>query len=222
MIHFNMDPKTIRRGGRKAPVITKDELELLLKAAIPYDPKNSFFTNPFEERFNNAFVEDDPSPLEKAKKDLEKVYVDIEEILYDGVKVSATGIPFFWILAYGECNCPVGFMIYFDGKDFRGYIPTYGNSFNPKTKSAFGCEEDSDKDYTGTYVYVEDGVSKTITIRSEEEFDEFRYHILNDINPCEEACFEAFNARVEAVGSMTHEQVEAVAKKLEAKAAKLL
>ena len=222
MIYFNMDPKTIRHGGRKAPVITKEELELLLKAAVPHDPENSFYTNPLEERINNAFVEDDPSPLEKAKKDLEKIYFDIEEILYDGIKVSATGIPFFWIMAYGECNCPVAFMLYFDGKDFRGYIPTYGNSFNPKTKTAFGCEEDSGKNYTGTYVYVEDGVSKTVTIRSEEEFEEFRYHTLDDINPCEEACFEAFNARVEAVGSMTHEQIKAVAKKLEAKATKLL
>lgn len=40
MIHFNMDPKTIQHGGRKAPVITTDELDLLLKAAVPCDPED--------------------------------------------------------------------------------------------------------------------------------------------------------------------------------------
>lgn len=222
MIHFNMDPKVIRYGGRKAPIITRDELELLIKAAVPYDPESSDFTDPLEGLLNKAFVEDDPSPLAKAIKDLEKVYFSFEDVCYDGIKVSAAGIPYFWAMAYGECDCPVGFMIYFDGKDFRGYIPTYGNSFNPKTKSAFGYEGDSGKNYTGTYSYVEDGVAKAITVRNEDEFEEFCYHTLSDIAPCEEACFEAFNARVEAVGSMTHEQVIAAAKKLEARATKLL
>lgn len=207
-----MDPKMIQHGGRKASVITKEELELLFKAAVPYDS---------EDLFDCAFMECHPSPLPKVMKDLEKIQFDIEDVSCDGIKVSANGVPFFWVLAYGESNCPVGFMMYFDGKDLRGYIPVYGNTFNPKTKTAFGYEEESDRDYTGTYSYVEDGVAKTITIHDEEEFEAFLWNTLSDVDPCEEACFEAFDARVIAEGSMTHEEVLAAAKKLKAKTEKL-
>lgn len=224
MIHFNMDPVTIRHGGRKAPIITKNELELLLKAAVPYDPEDGGgFGDPssIDSLLYEALADYDPSPLAKARKDLEKVWFNFENVQYQSTEVSANGIPFFWVMAGGDWEIPVYFMLYFDGKEFRGYVPVYGNSFNPKTKTAFGSDEDSENDRTGTYSYVEDGVSKTVTVRSEESFEKFRSRIYGYVEPCKEACFEAFNARVEAVGSMTHEQVKAAVKKLETRAKKL-
>jgi len=38
----------------------------------------------------------------------------------------------------GDWEEPVAFVIYWDGKDFRGYVPTDGNSFDLATKAAIG------------------------------------------------------------------------------------
>lgn len=41
-------------------------------------------------------------------------------------------------LGGGDWEEPVAFVIYFDGNDFRGYVPTQGNSFDIKSKAAIG------------------------------------------------------------------------------------
>lgn len=38
----------------------------------------------------------------------------------------------------GDWESPVAFVVYYDGKDFRGYVPTEGNSFDVASKSAIG------------------------------------------------------------------------------------
>lgn len=38
----------------------------------------------------------------------------------------------------GDWEEPVAFVVYWDGKDFRGYVPTNGNSFDVKSKAAIG------------------------------------------------------------------------------------
>jgi len=38
----------------------------------------------------------------------------------------------------GDWEEPVAFVIYWDGKDFRGYVPTDGNSFDIASKAAIG------------------------------------------------------------------------------------
>lgn len=38
----------------------------------------------------------------------------------------------------GDWEEPVAFVVYWDGKEFRGYVPTNGNSFDVKSKAAIG------------------------------------------------------------------------------------
>lgn len=42
------------------------------------------------------------------------------------------------VLAGGDWEDPVAFVIYHDGKDFRAYVPRDGNSYDLKTKQAGG------------------------------------------------------------------------------------
>jgi len=55
------------------------------------------------------------------------------------------GISFIGGAMGGDWEEPVYFIIYWDGKNLRGYIPTKGNTFNIECKAAFGSLEESDK-----------------------------------------------------------------------------
>lgn len=54
------------------------------------------------------------------------------------------GFTFLGVTAGGDWEEPVFFIIYFDGKGLRGYIPENGNTYNKITKTAFGSEGESD------------------------------------------------------------------------------
>lgn len=57
--------------------------------------------------------------------------------------------PVLFVNAGGDWEQPICFIIYWDGKTLRGYVPEKGNVFNPITKTAFGSDEDSPKYYDG-------------------------------------------------------------------------
>ena len=92
----------------------------------------------------------------KLEKDLKKVAFDTENFLYEdeededfgnhiGFHTIENGLSF-WVCAMGgDWEYPVHFIIYFDGSDLRGYIPTNGNPYNRATKEAYGNDDDSDE-----------------------------------------------------------------------------
>jgi hypothetical protein len=88
----------------------------------------------------------------KLEKDLKKVAFDTENFLFKNTDMYHLGFHTlenglsFWICAMGgDWEYPVHFIIYFDGSDLRGYIPTNGNPYNRSTKEAYGNDEDSDE-----------------------------------------------------------------------------
>lgn len=88
-------------------------------------------------------MEDPKSPI---VKDWSKIEFDLENIMLEGFESTPSGIPYVHLLCGGDWEQPVHAIIYFDGKKFRGYVPTDGNTFNPKTKVAYGNEM-GDEDY---------------------------------------------------------------------------
>lgn len=54
------------------------------------------------------------------------------------------GIPFLGCMAGGDWEIPIYFLIYWDGSQFRGYIPKDGNTVNPKNDSAYGNDPEAD------------------------------------------------------------------------------
>jgi hypothetical protein len=84
-----------------------------------------------------------------------KVEFDCENMMYKpedvgddnmkgmvGLQRLPNGMDFFGVCAGGDWEAPVFFILYWDGKKIRGYIPTEGNTFNKKTKQAYGNGED--------------------------------------------------------------------------------
>jgi hypothetical protein len=85
----------------------------------------------------------------KVEKDLKKVDFDTENLDAEGFTLTGfqtldNGFTFLGIHAGGDWEQPIFFIIYWDGKELRGYIPEDGNVYNTKTKTAFGNDDITD------------------------------------------------------------------------------
>jgi len=93
---------------------------------------------------------------EKIKKDLAKVtfdgeneyiiprnfQVDTHDII--GINTLPNGMVFNGVMAGGDWEQPIFYIVYWDGKSLRGYIPTDGNPYNRSTKYAYGNNGEAD------------------------------------------------------------------------------
>lgn len=117
-------------------------------APITCDELKQKFTDKFGS--TNKFLYGDS----KANDDISKVQFDCEnwedqalgnnldKIM--GLHTLPSGLTFWGMYAGGDWEAPVFFIVYWDGKEIRGYIPTKGNTWNTKTKEAFGNDYDNE------------------------------------------------------------------------------
>lgn len=153
------DKKLLKNGGRKAVPFSESELtrKIMEKAEAINDEVEDLRGAVETLIYNDS----------KISKDLAKIDFDYENLdVGDECYLSNTGFNqlhngFTYLLcaASGDWEQPVGFIIYWDGKALRGYIPTLGNTFNLKHKCAFGSEPDVDDvpeadDYATHEVYL--------------------------------------------------------------------
>lgn len=61
-----------------------------------------------------------------------------------GYHTLENGLTFCGMSSGGHWETPVFFVVYWDGKKLRVYVPTKGNPWNTKTKEAYGNDENSD------------------------------------------------------------------------------
>lgn len=61
-----------------------------------------------------------------------------------GIVTLENGLTLVGFTAGGDWEYPVYFIVYWDGKKLRGYVPTEGNPWNTDTKQAFGNDEEAD------------------------------------------------------------------------------
>ena len=75
------------------------------------------------------------SKLPEMNIDLLKIYHDTENCDAVGdIRTTKSGIPYILGQMGGDWEEPILFMVYWDGKTFRGYIPERGNQYNRDTK----------------------------------------------------------------------------------------
>jgi hypothetical protein len=79
------------------------------------------------------------------QNDWAKIDFSTENLDVTAEKTTPDGVPYFQIRTGGDWETPLIAIIYFDGKKLRGYVPKNGNTYNHKTKAAFG-NNDSDND----------------------------------------------------------------------------
>jgi hypothetical protein len=134
-------------------------------------------------------IEKDDFPYEisaQVTKDLSKINFDFENYeLGDanpygyeetgycsypvGYKVLSNGLPVLFVNAGGDWEYPICFILYWDGKQIRAYIPENGNVFNKKERCAYGSEEDDpEEDHDdlpeGDPVLIEQDIIKRILV----------------------------------------------------------
>lgn len=121
--------------SRVAPKITATELEAKIRSKV----------SDLGELIEN----------QKILKDLGKIQFDFENYAFDesdiggftgmlGFKTLDNGFSFLGGAAGGDWESPVYFIVYWDGKKLRGYVPEEGNTFNPKYRTAYGSEMESE------------------------------------------------------------------------------
>ena len=148
----------LAKPERTAPKISVDEFfehakdyylaGLDPKSEYDMEKKKSFDDNPDKKADKGDIMYAIRNNLWKKKdsnifKDLNKIKHDWENCDYIGdVHTTKSGVPY--ILGYfgGDWEEPILFMIYWDGKEFRGYIPKHGNCYNRDLNQAFGNDDE--------------------------------------------------------------------------------
>jgi hypothetical protein len=76
------------------------------------------------------------------KSEYEDEPMQIPSNKFLGLQTLDNGLTFLGVVAGGDWETPLGFIIYWDGKKLRAYIPKDGNPWNTDTKMAYGnnCE----------------------------------------------------------------------------------
>lgn len=144
---INTDEKLIRKGGRKAIKIPLQDFKEKILAVIDKSrcTENGYFSM-------SQFL----SVLPQVRKDILKIQFDFENSFIEPedwmgddnfVGFQELHIPFLGCMAGGDWEEPVFFIIYHDGKKFRGYVPVCGNVFNRDTKEAIGNDEEADCEF---------------------------------------------------------------------------
>ena len=139
-IILNPDFK-VKAGGRFAPKGGKAKLDLLDE-------------NYEKDIYLHIMLQDDPK-LAQVRKDI-KYDVNFENVSLDHKGTTKSGIDYLALLVNGDWEEPVAVFVYWDGKKYRGYVPTHGNAINTINKSAFGNDEDADNEYCTKYLGLKD------------------------------------------------------------------
>ena len=166
-IILNPDFK-VKASGRFAPKGGKAKLDLLDE-------------NYEKDIYLHIMLQDDPK-LAQVRKDI-KYDVNFENVSLDHKGTTNSGIDYLALLVNGDWEEPVAVFVYWDGKKYRGYVPTRGNAINTINKSAFGNDEDADNEYCTKYLglkdcYGYDGCKFSLPINWDACLEEFETRLV--------------------------------------------
>lgn len=143
----------LAKPGRNGKVMSRLDLELLLRVWWDFNSGKSGAV-PFDwDSVVCEMIENSPDPTNstsKLKTDLKvkglfgsentTVYGRGENI----IRKTSSGIPYIIVENEDYVGCSTCWILYCDGKEFRGYVPTRGNCFNRDTMTLFGEDRVSD------------------------------------------------------------------------------
>lgn len=162
--------------ARNFAPITVDELKDKIKERITATKHNS------------AFVESFGSDI-KVKFDLENFGCNggtPDGLL--GYQKLKNGLVFCGFRAGGDWEHPVFFIVYWDGKKLRAYVPTDGNPWNTTTKEAYGNDGEADfKNAMKRYPWMKEDFKERQAEFEDEELEEI-------VEP-DEFCFDSDEIR---------------------------
>lgn len=245
-MYINQNVK-LKVGGRKAPKMSIQDLkdlflndilnckEEFLEYVIDCDVSDpnwkseltKYWNDPSNEEERNysllMYISEvnDTGKWTKLWKDLEKIENDWENCGVNSWGITSTDIPYIERWSGGDWEQPICSHIYWDGKYFRGYVPSKGNPINLSAKSAFGnndeifhssgiknftdltnCTKEEKDDYLRsdfyyfmTQVYPNDPMKYLLNKTNYDLFVDSFYDLKIDYSSCR----EDFETRVKAI-----------------------
>lgn len=150
IVYINMDRSLIKKGGRNAAKISEKELFRKVYAMQKANEPDGLAMEPIEDFTLDMVNVDELTGNVQISKDLSKIKFDAENCIADpdewdeesliGIHTLPNGLTFIGMAVGGDWEQPLFLIIYWSGRALRGYIPSYGNTFNPDFKAAFGSE----------------------------------------------------------------------------------
>lgn len=170
--NVNMEEKLINKDGRTTIKTTPKQLEDKIKELWKINRSNEEYRN-----FKSAIHQLMSYP--KGNKGLNQYSKDISKVKFDGenfevigdIRTNSNGISYIIAESNGDWEIPLLIFIYYDGKDIRGYIPTYGNTFDRKRKIAFGNDDKSDYEFIDNEFKDDKNVASPYDIRNHLKFN---------------------------------------------------
>lgn len=89
-----------------------------------------------------------------------------------GFKILKNGLPIYGMAAGLDGVYPLYFCVYWDGKKFRGYIPTYGNVFNKIDMCVMGCYKTDYLEYLEECKQEDSPIPAMEYLRNDEAMEE--------------------------------------------------
>ena len=201
-VNLNMDKK-LRVGGRKAPQMSIEDFTALLKSWLL---KGHCDDDDLDQRLYLTLNEGQRD--EKFFRDILKIEVDFSNVELEDIMMGTNGVPFAWVKCSADDAYWVWAMVYWDGKHMRGYVPTYGNTFDASRKAAYQPNEDGPINLK----YWEYGKEKKQTF--DDEWSLYDWLALDaEAEANVDACVEDFSSQVTPTTKVIPEEVQRVKEK---------
>ena len=133
--------RAFKDGGRQAPAISEKEYldkltDFVEQYKEEYDDTSGAIWGPALKIIRRMYT--DKKSENWIKKDFKGIRFNWENYDIVGDVRTTKGIPYQLFNAHGDWEIPVYFMVYYDGKRIRVYVPTVGNTWRHDLKQALG------------------------------------------------------------------------------------
>lgn len=170
----------IAKPSRKAKKCTPSEFKDIMEKYYYQIAENASEKKFTVDRFINL-IRSKNKNLKDLLNDISKVKFDWENCdKYGDIRTNSNGVSYVTVRVGGDWEIPVIFAVYYDGKKFRGYIPTHGNSFDRKRKVALGNNDELDNEYVKKETNGKCSSYQDVTYNMQECIKDINSHLV----PC--------------------------------------
>jgi hypothetical protein len=206
--------RAFKDGGRQAPAIS--EKEFLDKLAVFVEQYKEDYDDTSGAVWGTALkiirrMYTDKKSENWIKKDFKGIKFDWENYDIVGDVRTTKGIPYQLFNAHGDWEIPVYFMIYYDGKKIRVYVPTVGNTWRQDLKQALGNVYKAQRDIKSDDEYVYEELLKDKLIDKQDNVPGgIAEHIVAD----KDLMIKDFSNRLEVKKKSTNEKFDSETERL--------
>jgi hypothetical protein len=206
--------RAFKDGGRQAPTISEKEFlgkltDFVEQYKEDYDDTSGAVWGTALKIIRRMYT--DKKSENWIKKDFKGIKFDWENYDIVGDVRTTKSIPYQLFNAHGDWEIPVYFMIYYDGKKIRVYVPTVGNTWRQDLKQALGNVYKAQRDIKSDDEYVYEELLKDKLIDKQDNVPGgIAEHIVAD----KDLMIKDFSNRLEVKKKSTNEKFDSETERL--------